>query len=104
MQKDELDLRDQTKAFALRIVKMFSALPKTTVAQGLGKQLLRSGTSIGANTERRFAPGAALGVSAFVLAAIVGGVPPGPVVDDRGERRNIRERAGPATAQSSCRG
>ena len=49
MQKEEKDLRDRTKAFGLRIVRMFSALPKTTEAQVLGKQLLRSGTSIGAN-------------------------------------------------------
>ncbi len=35
MQKDELDLRDRTKAFALRILKMFSALPKTSEAQAL---------------------------------------------------------------------
>ena len=43
------DLRNRTKHFALRIVRMFSKLPKTTEAQVLGKQLLRSGTSIGAN-------------------------------------------------------
>jgi len=43
------DLRARTKAFALRIVKMFSALPKLTEAQILGKQALRSGTSVGAN-------------------------------------------------------
>ena len=43
------DLRQRTKAFALRMVKMFSALPKTTEAQVLGKQALRSGTSVGAN-------------------------------------------------------
>ena len=49
MQKEEKDLRDRTKAFALRIVRMFSALPKTTEAQVLGKQVLRSRTSIGAN-------------------------------------------------------
>jgi four helix bundle protein len=49
MQKDENDLRERTKEFALRVVRMFSALPKTTEAQVLGKQLLRSGTSIGAN-------------------------------------------------------
>ena len=49
MQKDEKDLRQRTKDFALGIVRMFSALPKTTEAQVLGKQLLRSGTSIGAN-------------------------------------------------------
>src|SRR5215475_219886 len=48
------DLRDRTKAFALRIVRMFSALPKTTEAQVLGKQLLRSGTSVGANYREAF--------------------------------------------------
>ena len=54
MQREEKDLRDRTKAFALRIVRMFSALPKTTEAQVLGKQLLRSGTSIGANYREAF--------------------------------------------------
>src|SRR5437763_15603079 len=54
MQKEEKDLRDRTKAFALRVVRMFSALPKTTEAQLLGKQLLRSGTSIGANYREAF--------------------------------------------------
>lgn len=38
MQKEEKDLRDRTKAFALRIVRMFSALPKTTEAQALGNR------------------------------------------------------------------
>lgn len=54
MQKEENDLRDRTKDFALRIVRMFPALPKTTEAQVLGKQLLRSGTSIGANYREAF--------------------------------------------------
>ena len=36
-------------AFALRVIRMFTKLPKSTEAQVLGKQLLRSGTSIGAN-------------------------------------------------------
>ena len=44
-----IDLRKRTKAFALRIVRMFTALPRTAEAQILGKQALRSGTSIGAN-------------------------------------------------------
>jgi four helix bundle protein len=48
MQKEE-NLRDRTKEFALRIVRMFSQLPKSTEAQILGNQLLRSGTSVGAN-------------------------------------------------------
>ncbi|MFZ4598922.1 MAG: four helix bundle protein [Terrimicrobiaceae bacterium] len=43
------DLRVRTKDFALRIVKMFVALPKTEEARVLGKQAMRSGTSVGAN-------------------------------------------------------
>ncbi|MGD1929968.1 MAG: four helix bundle protein [Leptolyngbyaceae cyanobacterium] len=43
------DLKERTKAFALRIIRLYSALPITTVAQVLGKQILRSGTSVGAH-------------------------------------------------------
>jgi len=43
------DLRKRTKEFALRIIKLYGALPKTTEAQVLGKQVLRSGTSVGAH-------------------------------------------------------
>lgn len=49
MPSDDYDLRTRTKQFALRIVRMFSSLPRSTVAQVLGKQVLRSGTSVGAN-------------------------------------------------------
>jgi four helix bundle protein len=49
MQPEEKDLRQRTKAFALQIIRMFSGLAKTTEAQVLGKQVLRSGTSVGAN-------------------------------------------------------
>jgi len=42
------DLKDRTKMFAIRIINLYSALPKTTEAQILGKQLLRCGTSVGA--------------------------------------------------------
>ena len=49
VEEEGRDLRERTKEFALRIVRMFSALPKTTEAQVLGKQVLRSGTSVGAN-------------------------------------------------------
>jgi four helix bundle protein len=45
----EADLKIRTKMFSLRLIRMFSALPKTAVAQVLGKQVLRSGTSVGAN-------------------------------------------------------
>ena len=47
--KTPQDLRTRTSGFALRIVKLYSSLPKTTEAQVLGKQVLRSGTSVGAN-------------------------------------------------------
>jgi len=43
------DLRTRTTDFALRIIRLYSSLPKTTEAQTLGKQVLRSGTSVGAN-------------------------------------------------------
>ncbi len=42
-------MRDRTKQFALRIVKLFRALPRSPEAQVMGKQLLRSGTSVAAN-------------------------------------------------------
>jgi four helix bundle protein len=43
------DLKVRTSEFALRIVRMYISLPKTTEAQVLGKQVLRSGTSVGAH-------------------------------------------------------
>jgi four helix bundle protein len=43
------ELRERTKLFGLRIVRMFVTLPKTDEARVLGKQVLRSGTSVGAN-------------------------------------------------------
>ena len=45
-----MDLKEPTKAYALRIIRMYSTLAKhDSVAQILGKQVLRSGTSVGAN-------------------------------------------------------
>ncbi len=49
MQNVEKDLAVRTKDFARRIIRLYVALPKETVAQVLGKQALRSGTSVGAN-------------------------------------------------------
>src|ERR1039457_4994406 len=44
------DLKIRTKTFALWIIRMYSKLPKNdAVAQVLGRQVLRSGTSVGAN-------------------------------------------------------
>ncbi len=49
MSHESEPLGERTKAFALRIIRLYRALPKSTEAQVLGKQVLRSGTSIGAN-------------------------------------------------------
>jgi four helix bundle protein len=43
------DLRSRTKSLALRIIKLYTSLPKSAEAQVLGKQILRSGTSVGAH-------------------------------------------------------
>ncbi|MCK5642415.1 MAG: four helix bundle protein [Gammaproteobacteria bacterium] len=47
MNKEDLKLR--TKQYALRIIKLVKALPKTAEGRIIGGQLLRSGTSVGAN-------------------------------------------------------
>jgi len=46
--ENKKDLKDRTKNFALRIIRMYSSLPKSTQALVLAKQVLRSGTSVGA--------------------------------------------------------
>lgn len=43
------ELKRRTKYFALRIIRVFKGLPRTDEARVLGKQLLRSGTSVAAN-------------------------------------------------------
>ena len=43
------ELKQRTKVFALRIIRVFKSLPKTDDAIILGKQLLRSGTAVAAN-------------------------------------------------------
>ena len=46
---DRQDLFKRTKSYALMIIRLYVALPKSTEAQVLSKQVLRSGTSIGAH-------------------------------------------------------
>ena len=47
---DEVQFKARTKGLALRVIRLVSALPKNkTSAQVIGKQLLRSATSVGAN-------------------------------------------------------
>lgn len=46
---DKEELKRRTKQFALRVVRLVEALPRGRTADVLGRQLLRSGTSVGAN-------------------------------------------------------
>jgi four helix bundle protein len=46
---DEQQFKDRTRRFALATVKLVESLPRTRSAEILGRQLLRSGTSVGAN-------------------------------------------------------
>lgn len=43
------DLKVRTKIFALRVIRLVESLPRGRTADVIGKQLLRSGTSVGAN-------------------------------------------------------
>lgn len=43
------DLKERTKSFALRIIGLVDGLPTSRTAEVIGRQLLRSGTSVGAN-------------------------------------------------------
>src|SRR6266487_1155243 len=47
-------LRDRTKAFALRVIKLYTALPKNELARLLARQVIRSGTSPGAHCREAF--------------------------------------------------
>ena len=47
--RNQPDLKRRTKAFALRILKLVDALPKTTAGRALASQIVRSGTSVAAN-------------------------------------------------------
>ena len=42
------DLKNRTKDYALSVIRLFAELPKRTETQVMGRQLLRSGTSVGA--------------------------------------------------------
>ena len=46
---DEQELKNRTKAFTLRILKMVDSLPKTVARHAIASQLIRSGSSVAAN-------------------------------------------------------
>lgn len=46
---NEITLKDRTKQFALQIIRLVDTLPQNSTCDVIGRQLLRSGTSVGAN-------------------------------------------------------
>ena len=46
---EKRDLKERTKSFALKVIKAVEMLPKEKTADILGNQLLKAGTSVGAN-------------------------------------------------------
>jgi len=50
------DLRKRTKAFALRVIRLYTSLPKHGPASAIGHQLLRRGTSVGAHYCEAYRP------------------------------------------------
>ena len=46
---DKEEMKRRTKQFALRVIRLVESLPKGQTAWVIGRQLLRSGTSVGAN-------------------------------------------------------
>ncbi|MBE9186404.1 four helix bundle protein [Microcoleus sp. LEGE 07076] len=46
---DEQEFKKRTNELALRVIKLVGSLPKNTVSEVIGKQLIRSGSSVGAN-------------------------------------------------------
>jgi len=49
MGEADYELRARTKVFALSVIRLYTQLPGGTLAQVLGRQVLRSGTSVGAH-------------------------------------------------------
>ena len=48
---NEAELKKRTKVFGLRVIKLLGALPNDSVGRALGSRLIRSVTSVGANTQ-----------------------------------------------------
>jgi len=53
----EQELKDRTKRFSLRVLKVVNALPDTVAGRAIGGQLIRSGASVAANIEQHVSAG-----------------------------------------------
>jgi four helix bundle protein len=50
-EKTPFEIRERTFQFAVRVTKLMRQMPRTLDAVEIGRQLIRSGTSVGANVE-----------------------------------------------------
>ena len=46
---DQRELKARTKRFGVRVIRLVDSLPRTSAGRAIGNQLIRSGTSVGAN-------------------------------------------------------
>ncbi len=46
---DKKEMKQRTKQFALRVIRLVESLPRGRTAEVIGRQLLRAGISVGAN-------------------------------------------------------
>ena len=53
-ENDKPDLKDRKKEFSINAIHLFKSMSKDTISQVVGKQLLRSATSVGANTRSAY--------------------------------------------------
>jgi len=53
-ENNNIDLKERAKRFSISVVRLYVSLPVTAESQVIGKQLLRSATSVGANTRAAF--------------------------------------------------
>ncbi len=51
VQRSPADIQKRTFDFGVRVIRLVDKLPRTLAATEIGKQLLRSGTSVGANVQ-----------------------------------------------------
>ena len=46
---NQIELKERTKEFALRVIRLVETLPNGKLCDTIGRQILRAGTSVGAN-------------------------------------------------------
>lgn len=54
MEQEHKDLKDRTRKFSIRVIKLIKQLDNTIGDREIGRQLIRSGMSVGANTRAAF--------------------------------------------------